>query len=176
MRIRRVVTEVRDGKAVIASDTGVDDGGFAAIPGFAVATLWGTQGTPQPTEGNPALPTVLPPRGGSRFMIVSFPPDSVFADPGFDGAAAEAEQGARLGDLAAAFEPDAPGMHRTDTVDYAIVLSGTPVLELDDGATVALAPGDTVIQQATRHAWRNPGATPATIAFIMLGDLHAPPG
>ncbi len=174
MAIRRVVTAVRDGKAVIASDAQIDIGEFFAVPGFAVAMIWGTQGVPSSSETFAVLPSILPPRGGSRFVIVSFPPDAVFADPRFDSAAAEVEQAARLRDLAAAFEPDAPGMHRTETVDYAIVLAGTPVLELDDGVITTLSAGDTIVQNATRHGWRNPGATSATIAFVMLGDENAP--
>ena len=60
-------------------------------------------------------------------------------------------------------------MHVTQTVDYAILLDGELWLELDDGETVHLSAGDVVVQQATRHGWRNQGEHPATIAFVMLG-------
>jgi quercetin dioxygenase-like cupin family protein len=54
-------------------------------------------------------------------------------------------------------------------VDYAILLEGELWLEVDDGESVKLTGGDIVVQQATRHAWRNKSDQPATIAFIMLG-------
>ncbi len=69
-------------------------------------------------------------------------------------------------------EPDAPGMHTTATVDFEVVLSGTVTLELDDGATVALTAGDTVVQNGTRHRWSNHGETPATLAVFIVGAEH----
>jgi len=59
-------------------------------------------------------------------------------------------------------------MRTTESVDYAIVLEGEPVLELDDGAVRTLRPGD-FVQNGTRHAWRNPTERPATIAFVLVG-------
>ena len=52
-------------------------------------------------------------------------------------------------------EPDDPGMHTTDTVDFDFVVSGEVYLELDDGAEVLLKPGDCVVQNGTRHRWNN---------------------
>jgi mannose-6-phosphate isomerase-like protein (cupin superfamily) len=66
-----------------------------------------------------------------------------------------------------------PGMHTTDTIDFEVVLEGTVVLELDDGAEVTLRPGDTVVQNGTRHRWRNPGDTTARLAVFMCGASHA---
>ncbi|WP_245439801.1 cupin domain-containing protein [Microvirga aerophila] len=60
-------------------------------------------------------------------------------------------------------------MHRTCSVDYNIVLDGSIWLELDDGNETMLNQGDVVIQQATRHAWRNKGDRPATMAFVLVG-------
>jgi quercetin dioxygenase-like cupin family protein len=93
----------------------------------------------------------------------------VFGDPGFDPAAAAAEQALAQPGLAERFEPDAPGMHTTETIDYAVVLDGAITLELDAGRTVELGTGDVVIQNGTRHAWRNPGEHPATVAFFVVG-------
>lgn len=60
-------------------------------------------------------------------------------------------------------------MHRTDSVDYGIVLSGQVELELDDGVKTLLGPGDIVVQRGTMHLWRNPSATePCRIAFILI--------
>jgi mannose-6-phosphate isomerase-like protein (cupin superfamily) len=66
-----------------------------------------------------------------------------------------------------------PGMHTTDTIDFEVVLEGTVVLELDGGAEVTLRPGDTVVQNGTRHRWRNPGDTTARLAVFMCGASHA---
>ena len=71
---------------------------------------------------------------------------------------AEAEE--RLPGLLGHMEPENPGFHRTDTIDMLYVASGQIVLSLDDGAEVTLSAGDTVVQNGTRHAWRNPGLNP----------------
>jgi quercetin dioxygenase-like cupin family protein len=60
-------------------------------------------------------------------------------------------------------------MHRTDTVDFAVVLDGEVTLELGDGARTQLRVGDTVVQLGSRHAWRNQTDRPATIAFVLTG-------
>ena len=70
-------------------------------------------------------------------------------------------------------DPSDPGMHTTDTIDFEVVLEGTIVLELDDGAEVTLHPGDTVVQNGTRHRWKNPGDKPARLALFMCGASHA---
>ena len=74
--------------------------------------------------------------------------------------------------LAAYLEPDAPGMHTTDTIDFEVVLEGEVWLELDDGVEVHLRPGDTVVQNGTRHAWRNHGDTTARLAVFLIGAHH----
>ena len=67
------------------------------------------------------------------------------------------------------FAPGAPKfMHRTETVDYAILLSGECDLELDDGKTVHMTQGDIVVQRGTMHAWVNNGSQPCTFAFILI--------
>ena len=58
--------------------------------------------------------------------------------------------------------------HRTETVDYAILLSGEIDLELDDGEVVHLKPGDVVVQRGTIHTWINRGSVPAVTAFILI--------
>ena len=70
-------------------------------------------------------------------------------------------------------DPSDPGMHTTDTIDFEVVLDGTVVLELDDGAEVTLNPGDTVVQNGTRHRWKNPGDEPARLALFIVGASHA---
>jgi quercetin dioxygenase-like cupin family protein len=59
-------------------------------------------------------------------------------------------------------------MHRTESIDYGIVLAGKVVLALDDGSETALAAGDVVVQRGTNHAWANPGDEPARMAFVLV--------
>ena len=70
----------------------------------------------------------------------------------------------RLPGMADISEPDDPGMHTTDTVDFDFVVSGEVYLELDDGAEVLLKPGDCVVQNGTRHRWNNRSNEPCVIA------------
>ena len=65
-------------------------------------------------------------------------------------------------------DPSDPGMHATDTIDFEVVLEGTIVLELDDGAEVTLHAGDTVVQNGTRHRWKNPGDHPGPDGTVHL--------
>jgi quercetin dioxygenase-like cupin family protein len=75
--------------------------------------------------------------------------------------------------------------HRSNSIDYGIVMSGRVVLEVDDGAATELGPGDVVVQRGTVHLWRNPSdtevcrivfvlveATPATVAGAPLPEIH----
>jgi mannose-6-phosphate isomerase-like protein (cupin superfamily) len=63
--------------------------------------------------------------------------------------------------------PRHPMMHRTRTVDYALIISGEIDMMLDEGE-VHLKAGDVVVQQATNHAWINRGKTPCRVAFILM--------
>jgi quercetin dioxygenase-like cupin family protein len=66
-------------------------------------------------------------------------------------------------------QPGAPKfMHRTETIDYAILMEGTCDLELDDGKVVHLKAGDVVVQRGTIHAWINTGTGPCKFAFILI--------
>ena len=58
--------------------------------------------------------------------------------------------------------------HRTETVDYAILLSGEIDMELENGEVVHLKPGDVVVQRGTIHTWVNRGSVPAVTAFILI--------
>jgi len=71
--------------------------------------------------------------------------------------------------LADHFEKEDPGMHKTNTVDYSVVYDGEMWLELDDGETLHLKRGDVVVQNGTRHAWRNKGTNPVTMLFFLNG-------
>ena len=171
--IRRIVTgHDGAGRAVVAAD-GVPPRTcvFQHIPGMVSRLVWATPRVPAlphaAGDPTPAVTSVVPGPGESRLLIVTFPPDSVFASPDFDGAAACSENLAVSPGLAELFEPD--GMHQTPTVDYAIVLDGEVWLELDDGCAEHLVQHDVVVQNGTRHAWRNKSTRPVTLAFVLIG-------
>ncbi|HXC44616.1 MAG TPA: cupin domain-containing protein, partial [Candidatus Dormibacteraeota bacterium] len=146
---RRIVTGNVSGKSVVQSDEPLPAYEFKTVPGYEHTLIW----------VNPAMPdlgkeqrfdlypeSVVPGPGGTSLHLVTFPPSSVFADPSFDGEAARREALIRLRGLADHFEKEDPAMHRTNTVDYAIVFDGEMWLELDDAKTVHLKKGDVVVQ------------------------------
>lgn len=176
MDVRRVVTgHDPDGKAVFVSDVAVAPVTTALAPDSGFHLLWGADAAPHfPDAGDlPAHHTYFPPVGGFRFGHFTLPPaDGHGLPPGVDIAAALAEMDEKLPGMMAHLEPGAPGMHTTATVDFEVVLSGTVTLELDDGAMVTLNPGDTVVQNGTRHRWSNPGSEPAVVAVFLCGAHH----
>jgi hypothetical protein len=179
MHTRRVVTSHSStGKAVFASDGPVPTTSFEHVPGFSNTLIWRTP--PRvPLPAGSADPTIninslVPEPGATHLMLVTFPPDSVMASADFDPAAAGAEYSALLPGLAEKFEMDNPGMHTTDTVDYGILLEGEIHLELDDGVNRKLQVHDIVIQNGTRHAWRNRSNTAAKMLFVLVGAVRRP--
>ena len=176
MDVRRVVTgHDADGKAVFVSDEAVAPFAPAFSPQSAFHQLWSFDATPRfPDDGSRSpSATYFPNVGGFRFNFFTLPPDGDNEVPeGIDIAAALADVNAALPGMLDHMEPGAPGMHTTATLDVEVVLSGTVVLELDDGATVTLHPGDTVVQNGTRHRWSNPGTEPATLAVVLVGAHH----
>nr|ART39196.1 H216 [uncultured bacterium] len=100
-------------------------------------------------------------------MIVTFPPDAHMMDIA-DPAAAGAEYLQRIPGLAEKFEPENPGMHKTETTDYGIVLEGEVVCMFDKGE-VTLKAGDVLVQDHTRHGWSNRTNAPAKVAFVLIG-------
>jgi len=175
MGIRRVVTgHDANGKAVFASDEEVDPITLALLPGAEFFQLWGAD-TPRrfPDDGSAqAGQTYYPPVGGIRFGLFTVAPDSVSMLEDLDMDAAIRELNEKLPGVGDHLEPDHPGMHTTATIDYEFVVSGRCVLELDDDATRELGPGDTVIQNGTRHAWRNPYEEPCLMVVVLVGVHH----
>lgn len=170
--VRRVVTGVSaSGKPVIATDGEPPrTRQHTHTPGFAQSVVWSTTAPATPSaDPTDSLRSVVPAPGETVALTVTFPPGSVYADPAWDPAAAAAEQLEASPGLAELFEPDSPGMHTTPTVDYGVVLSGEIVLDLDGGETALLRPGDLIVQNGTRHAWRNEGTEPATLFFVLIG-------
>ncbi len=173
MTVRRVVTGTDAwGRSVFLSDGVVPNSReFTSMPGQAQIRVWFTPRppsiTPPASEPTDNTGPVVPGPGGTSFVIVQYAPDSVFTATDFDPVAAGQELATYAPDLALVFEPD--GMHRTHSVDYGVVLAGEVWLELDGGAQTRLTPGDTVVQLASRHAWRNRTNAPATVAFVLTG-------
>lgn len=174
MQIRRIVTgHDPSGQAVfISDDTAPRATDFADIPGHGIAQLWATACTPQ-LSATPQDPTqlqgsMIPGAGGTSLLAVSFPPDSVMAAP-LDPQRAFEQMAAALPGLFECFEAEHPGMHRTPTIDYGVLLEGELWLELDNGEQRLVRPGDVVIQNGTRHAWRNKSERLAKAIFFMVG-------
>jgi mannose-6-phosphate isomerase-like protein (cupin superfamily) len=177
--MKRVVTGRQpSGKSVFVMEgPPVKGTAMKGVPSFRIDLIWGTEGVPTlpPAAGDPTLAgqKFFPQAGGTRFVVVTFPPASALekaAAEGVDLAAAEHDFNARFPGLAEAMEgPRAPGMHTTQTVDYGVVISGEMHLELDDGKQVHLRQGDCVVQNGTRHAWRNLSDREAVMAFAVVG-------
>jgi mannose-6-phosphate isomerase-like protein (cupin superfamily) len=176
MDVRRVVTgHDEQGKAVFASEDVIAPITLALLPGMEFHRLWGADDAPRfPDAGDePAHTAYFPPLGGFRFGFFTVPPDGGRGVPeDLDVPAALAELEERLPGLAGHMEPADPGMHTTATVDMEVVLSGQVVLELDDGATRTMGPGDVIVQNGTRHRWSNPGDEPAVLAVFIVGAHH----
>lgn len=163
-----------NGKAVFASDEAVEPVVLAAMPGSEFHRLWGADTAPSfPDDGAPPpQPTYFPPVGGFRFGMFTIPPEGGPAPQIDDLAAAMAEIEDKLPGMLRYMEPGAPGMHTTNTIDFEVILAGSCVLELDDGAEVTLNVGDTVVQNGTRHRWKNPGTEPCHLAVFLVGAHH----
>jgi hypothetical protein len=175
VKTRRVVTgKDGTGRSVFLSDDVAPLAHeFDALPGQGFVRLWRTEpGGTLDDAGEPQALTgpILPAPDGTSFMLVSIAPDAAAMSPTFDPAALGAEFATYVPDFAATFDPEAPGMHTTDTADYVIVIDGEVWLELDDGAETRLTRGDVVVQLGARHAWRNRAGHPATIAVVMVGS------
>jgi mannose-6-phosphate isomerase-like protein (cupin superfamily) len=180
MDVRRVVTgHDANGKAVFVSEERVAPTTPALLGGFTVHKLWGADEPPRlPDDGSlPSYTSYFPPVGGIRFSFVTFPPhfppdpDAGFGED-LDIDAAVAELDDLFPGLAQHMEPGGAGMHTSATVDIGVVLAGEVVLELDDGATVTLRAGDTVVQNGTRHRWSNPGDVPVVLVGYEWGVSH----
>ena len=170
--IRRIVTEDdANGRSRI-----VQDAPATAIrtvegrPNYRAVNIWRTDAAPAPI-GVPDSITdhtgILPPKpGGSILRIIDYPPESKdIAERNrqiaatFSGIFADADHDKRDGAH--------PGMHRTDTVDYAIILEGEIWAVMDDNETL-MKQGDVLVQRGTNHAWANRSDKTARICFVLL--------
>jgi len=138
--------------------------------GVTNTVLWVTDSTPASLydQGDAADREVgvVPPRNGTIFKIIQFDPQKdVQADDETKLQIFKRMGLAPEGTLRE--KPRDPGMHRTKTVDYIVILSGEIDMLLDD-SEVHLKAGDVVVQQGTNHAWVNRGNQPCKVAFILI--------
>ena len=172
--IRRGVTgHDENGKAVVVMDGPAANVVTSAHRPGGRTNLWRTVSMPACYGGDrdeaDAVFAVEPPPGGVNFRISEFPPEDPDVMARADAAKAFAEVGAAHRIVEGARHPF---MHRTETVDYAIVLEGEIVLLLDED-DVHLKAGDVIIQRGTNHAWANRGDTLCRIAFILIDGADA---
>jgi quercetin dioxygenase-like cupin family protein len=148
LEIRRIVTgHDENGKADLASDERLAGAGREGRPGLARVEIWSTDH--MPVDNSEAAAAAQKRGFVTRYNYVGSGQGTVI----------------RITEIA----PGAPKfMHRTETLDYAILLSGECDLELDDGRTVSLKAGDIVVQRGTMHAWVNNSNAPCVFAFVLI--------
>ncbi|MBT6096488.1 MAG: cupin domain-containing protein [Rhodospirillaceae bacterium] len=145
LMVRRVVTgHNAEGKAVVVDDREMDN--VIVMPsGNSGALMWVSEETPAGVDSfdDPSNRKmgISPPPGGSAFRVLEVLPGKQ------------------------AF------MHRTDSIDYAIVMKGDAVMLLDDGEEVAMQAGDVMVQRGTWHGWENRSDAPVQIGFVLISSL-----
>lgn len=161
--IRRIVTgDDAQGRSRIVEDapaTAIRT--VAERPGYRAVNVWRTNA--DAVENHKGI---LPPKGGTILRIIDFPPEP--KDPEERKRRIAATFGTIFTDASHdKREGKHPGMHRTATVDYAIVLEGEIWAVMDEGETLMRA-GDVLIQRGTKHAWANRSDKTARIAFVLI--------
>jgi quercetin dioxygenase-like cupin family protein len=140
VQVRRVVTgHDANGRSVVKIDE-VSKNVISSRPGQSACVVWTTESFPvnNTGEADEGLRQVgTTLKNGTVFRIVEFGPGV------------------------------APRNHRTDSIDYAVVLSGEIDMELDD-SVVHLKTGDVLVQRGTIHNWINRGTQPCVIAFVLI--------
>jgi hypothetical protein len=169
--IRRVVTgHNAAGRSVFIMDAPAPHV-YQRSPGSAVVTeLWETRTMPA-DNGDDAEATdhpfrLAPPKNGTVFRVIEYPPDRQRL-AALERERASADDGSGHG---AAFDrgsPRHPGFHKTNSVDYAIVLSGEIYALMDEGE-VLLKAGDVLVQRGTNHSWSNRADESAYVAFVLI--------
>jgi quercetin dioxygenase-like cupin family protein len=139
LQVRRVVTgHDQNGKAIVQIDE-LAKNVISNRPGAESTVIWTTEGFPvDNVSGSPSEELRQTTlANGTVFRVVSFGPGVT------------------------------PRNHRTDSIDYAVVISGEIDMVLD-GTTVHLKAGDVVVQRGTIHNWTNNGSEPCVIAFSLI--------
>lgn len=182
---KRVVTgHDAEGKAIVISNASPERSYPVGGPGGAMFfEVWSTRETPASIRRTPAEPeesglTLPPPKQGTRIRVIDFPPEGDrIRNLTREEAAASFKS---MGDEKASSAAGAPHplMHRTQSLDYGIVLEGEMTLVLDRDETI-IQTGDIVIQCGTNHAWSNRSGKICRMAFILIDgqfalDLQSP--
>lgn len=174
--VRRIVTgHDHQGQAVIQSDGAVPRvqrvGGEI---GPLFHEVWNTRATPAPLDAASGEPyeegiQLAPPKNGTRIRVLDIPPegDAIKTMTAEQAQAHFAEIGAGSASNAAKAGARHALMHRTETIDYGIVLEGEIVLIMDDGETTVRA-GEIVIQRGTNHGWANRSDRNCRIVFVLI--------
>ena len=144
--IRRIITGHTDeGVATVLIDAPAENFRKGSSPGQFSTLMWSTDSMPvtMPVgEGAEDMGArklgTYPPVNGTRFMIAEYPPGNH------------------------------PHMHRTETLDYIVVLEGAIDMEMDEGRVVTLRQGDVMVQRGTNHAWINRGPGVCRMAFVLI--------
>jgi mannose-6-phosphate isomerase-like protein (cupin superfamily) len=161
-QFRRIVTgHDGEGKSIVLIDG----------PPSSFGAFWQTAGAPADNsaadDAAQSVRTLEPPPEGSIFRYAVIPPE----DPNVSPEQREAAIARMFAQMNAEHcRPDTsrhPGMHKTRTIDYVILLSGEVTLLLDKGE-VNLKPFDVVVQRGTNHAWVNKGKEPALLAAVLI--------
>jgi quercetin dioxygenase-like cupin family protein len=142
LQIRRVVTgHDAQGRAKVEIDE-IAKNVISSRPGAQSCVVWSTKGFPVDNDGfnDPTGVTKTTVDNGTVFRIVHYGPGVT------------------------------PRNHRTDSIDYAVVMSGAIEMELDDGVVAKLKAGDVLIQRGTIHNWVNRGTEPCIIAFVLISS------
>jgi quercetin dioxygenase-like cupin family protein len=143
LKVRRVVTgHDAQGRAMVLIDEQVASV-ISTRPGLNSSVIWSSEGFPVSNDGDadPShKPIATTIENGTVFRVISYGPGV------------------------------APRNHRTDSIDYAVIMSGEIDMELDDGVTVHLKAGDVLVQRGTIHNWVNNGTEPCIIAFTLISS------
>lgn len=141
--IRRVVTGHDGTVAKVLIDSPASNAKYPS-PGTVSTLIWSTDRSPAAIPAGTAIEDMgarilgtPPPPNGTRFAVIDFPPGNE------------------------------PHMHRTETIDYVVVLEGEIEMDLDD-STVKLKAGDVMVQRGTNHAWANRSNSRARVAFVLI--------
>ena len=173
MSVRRVVTGLdAEGRSTVTADGPTP--GHLELGRAAYDEMWAAESMP-PSLDDAADPAAVeravlaPEPGGVKWRIVTFAPArdvQRLTDEQVDAARRRFDDGGAMRDYRS-------GWHATDSIDFAVVLSGEIDLHLETG-TVRLTAGDCIVQRGTLHAWSNPGTEPCRISFVLVSAAAGP--
>jgi len=178
--VRRVITGFdSSGRSVFEEDGPARTETHPLRPGMQSSNVWATGPLPVPVDDpdrSAEVHGIMPPRGGSVLHVIDYPPEP--SDPA-ERAEALRVMAERVKAANRQPEPGVrrranashPGMHETDTIDYAIVMSGEIYALMEDGERLLKA-GDVLIQRGTPHAWSNRSGEFCRVAFVLVEAIR----